>query len=135
MRKIGRDGFAIEALRRHRVATRALARELDLKNPADAFLFSGSPVGSESICPDLLIKFTTRMATKAKVDTHLRALRHFSATQTIAAGYHPVTVSGRLGHADPSITLRTYSHVLEQRDRELATTLGKTLTLPAMTAD
>jgi integrase len=65
------------------------------------------------------------------VTTHLHALRHFSATQAIAAGFDPVTVGGRLGHADPSITLRVYSHVFEHRDRELATSLGKTLTLPA----
>jgi integrase len=130
-RKVGLDDLAIEALRRHREATRATARGLHLTIPPDAFLFSRSPVGSEPIRPDVLTKFTTRMAVKAKVDTHLHALRHFSATQAIAAGYDPVTVGGRLGHADPSITLRTYSHVLEQRDRELATTLGKTLTLPA----
>lgn len=131
VRKIGLDGLAIEALRRHRQATRATARDLHLTIPPDAFLFSRSPVGSEPIRPDVLTKFTTRMAVKAKVDTHLHALRHFSATQAIAAGYDPVTVGGRLGHADPSITLRVYSHVLEQRDRELATTLGKTLSLPA----
>jgi integrase len=130
VRKIGLDGLAIEALRRHRQATRATARGLHLSIPPDAFLFSRSPVGSEPVRPDVLTKFTTRMAVKAKVDTHLHALRHFSATQAIAAGYDPVTVGGRLGHADPSITLRTHSHVLEERDRELATTLGKTLALP-----
>jgi integrase len=134
VRKIGLDDLALEALRRHRDATRATARELSLKIPPDAFLFSRSPVGSEPIRPDVLTKFTARMATKAKVDTHLHALRRFSATQAISAGYDPVTVGGRLGHADPSITLRVYSHVLEQRDRELATTLGKTLTLPAPSA-
>ena len=94
-------------------------------------MFSQSPVGSEPIRPNVLTKFTERAAKAAKVTTHLHALRHFSATQAIAAGFDPVTVGGRLGHADPSITLRVYSHVLEQRDRALATTLGKTLTLPA----
>jgi integrase len=132
-RRIGLDDLALEALRRHRDATRATAGDLHLTIPPDAFLFSRSPVGSEPIRPATLTAFTTRMATKAKVDTHLHALRHFSATQAIAAGYDPVTVGGRLGHADPSITLRVYSHVLEQRDRELATTLGKTLTLPIAT--
>jgi len=33
-------------------------------------------------------------------------LRHFSATQLIAAGFDPVTVAQRLGHADPAVTLR-----------------------------
>jgi hypothetical protein len=34
------------------------------------------------------------------------------------------TVAGRLGHADPSVTLRVYAHGLEARDRELAGMLG-----------
>jgi hypothetical protein len=40
-----------------------------------------------------------------------------------------VTVAGRLGYADPSITLRTYSHVIEARDMELAASLGRKLAL------
>jgi hypothetical protein len=42
-----------------------------------------------------------------------------------------VTVAGRLGHADPSITLRIYAHALEHRDRDLAAALGRTLSLPS----
>jgi hypothetical protein len=40
----------------------------------------------------VLSKFTRRVADKAAVDTHLHALRHFSATQAIAAGFDAVTV-------------------------------------------
>jgi integrase len=54
-----------------------------------------------------------------------------SATQAIAAGFDAVTVSARLGHADPSITLRVYSHALKSRDRDLAASLGRTLGPPA----
>jgi len=95
----------------------------------DAFIFSRSPAGTEPVRPGVVSKFTTRVATKAGVDTHLHALRHFSATQAIAAGFDAVTVGARLGHADPSITLRVYSHAVEQRDRELAASLGRILTL------
>jgi integrase len=130
-RTIGLDDLGLEALRRHRDAVDVLARNLGLDVPPDAFMFSRSPVGSEPVRPDVLTKFTIRMARAAKVDTHLHALRHFSASQAIAAGFDPVTVGGRLGHADPSITLRVYSHVLEQRDRELAAALGRTLALPS----
>ena len=130
-RTIGLDDLSLEALRRHRESVDVLAHQLSLDVPPDAFMFSRSPVGLEPIRPDVLTKFTIRMARAAKVDTHLHALRHFSASQAIAAGFDPVTVGGRLGHADPSITLRVYSHVLEQRDRELATALGKTLALPS----
>ena len=117
-RTVGLDELGAEALRRHRETVDALAKSLDLAVPADAFVFSRSPIGSEPIRPDVVTKFTTRIAKAAGVDTHLHALRHFSATQAIAAGFDPVTVSGRLGHSDPSVTLRVYSHVLEQRDRE-----------------
>jgi integrase len=130
-RRIGLDDLGLEVLRRQRASVDALASELGVTVAPDAFLFSRSPAGLEPIRPDVLSKFTKRVADKAGVDTHLHALRHFSATQAIAAGYDAVTVGARLGHADPSITLRVYSHVIEQRDRELATSLGKTLALPS----
>ena len=130
-RRIGLDELGLEILRRQRAAVAQLAEELGVTVAPDAFLFSRSPAGLEPIRPDVLSKFTKRVATKAGVDTHLHALRHFSATQAIAAGFDAVTVGARLGHADPSITLRVYSHVVEQRDRELAASLGRTLALPA----
>ena len=97
-------------------------------------MFSRSPVGSEPMRPDVVTKFTTRIAESVGVETHLHALRHFSATEAIAAGFDPVTVGGRLGHADPSITLRVYSHVVEQRDRDLAASLGRSLAIPGLPA-
>lgn len=39
------------------------------------------------------------------------ALRHHHASLLIAAGASPRAVADRLGHADPSETLRTYSHL------------------------
>lgn len=33
------------------------------------------------------------------------------------------TVQGRLGHADVSLTLNTYTHVIRAKDREAANTL------------
>jgi integrase len=130
-RTIGLDDLGLEALRRHRASVDGLAERLGLDMLPDAFMFSRSPTGTEPIRPDVLTKFVVRVAKTAGVDTHLHALRHFSASQAIAAGFDPVTVGGRLGHADPSITLRVYSHVLEQRDRDLAASLGRTLALPA----
>lgn len=129
-RTIGLDDLGMELMQWHRSAVEALANDLDLEVLGDGFIFSRSPVGAEPIRPDVVTKFTIRVARRAGVDTHLHALRHFSATQGIAAGYDPVTVGRRLGHADPSITLRVNSHVVEQRDKELAAAVGKTLALP-----
>jgi integrase len=131
-RRIGLDELGLAILQRHRTSVDDLAAELGVTVAPDAFVFSRSPAGTEPIRPGVVSKFTTRVATKAGVDTHLHALRHFSATQAIAAGYDAVTVGARLGHADPSITLRVYSHAVEQRDRELAASLGRTLALPGV---
>jgi integrase len=132
-RRVGLDELGLEVLRRHRAAVDSLAALLGVTVANDSFMFSRSPAGAEPLRPDVLTKFTKRVATKAGVDTHLHALRHFSATQAISAGFDPVTVAARLGHADSSITMRVYSHAVESRDRELAASLGKTLALPATT--
>jgi integrase len=71
-------------------------------------------------------------ASASDFPTHIHAFRHFCATQAIAAGFDVVTVGARLGHTDPSITLRVYSHAVQQRDRELAASLGRMLGLMAL---
>ncbi|MFF0469348.1 tyrosine-type recombinase/integrase [Micromonospora zamorensis] len=38
-------------------------------------------------------------------------LRHFFASVLIGAGLNPKIVAARLGHSDPSLTLRTYTHL------------------------
>lgn len=131
VRRVGLDEFALTVLGRHRSAVDQTAKDLELIVPADAFIFSRSPTGSEPYRPDVVTKFAMRVARSTGIQMHLHGLRHFSATQAIGAGYDAVTVAGRLGHADPSITLRVYSHAIEQRDREIAAALGRTLSLPS----
>lgn len=127
-RRIGLDELAIAVLRRHRNHVDRLAGELGLDVRPDAFMFSRSPAGTEPVRPDVITKFATRAAKAAGLDhLHLHQLRHFSATQAFGAGFGPATVASRLGHADPSITLRVYSHAIEQRDRDLAAALGNVL--------
>jgi integrase len=48
------------------------------------------------------------------------SLRHTHASMLIDAGIDVVRISKRLGHADPSITLRVYSHLFEKRDDKSA---------------
>jgi integrase len=45
-------------------------------------------------------------------------LRHTHATLLSLAGVHPKVVSERLGHANITITLETYSHVLPNMQAE-----------------
>lgn len=60
----------------------------------------------------------------------LHSLRHFYASALIAAGCDVVTVQRALGHAQPSITLNTYSHLwntAEDRTRAATADLMKTV--------
>lgn len=47
-------------------------------------------------------------------------LRHTHATILLSDGVNINEVAERLGHADPSITLSIYGHVLPSRDQSLA---------------
>jgi integrase len=44
----------------------------------------------------------------------LHDLRHLHATTLLLAGVPVHIVAARLGHADPALTLRVYSHVLRE---------------------
>ncbi len=50
----------------------------------------------------------------------LHDLRHVHATVLLLAGVPVHVVAGRLGHADPSITLRVYAHVLREAESQAA---------------
>jgi integrase len=46
------------------------------------------------------------------------ALRHAHASALIAAGVDVVTIARRLGHANPTVTLRIYAHLFKKDDTE-----------------
>ncbi|HXQ23292.1 MAG TPA: tyrosine-type recombinase/integrase [Candidatus Acidoferrales bacterium] len=50
--------------------------------------------------------------------------RHYTATAMIADGTDVRTVAGLLGHADPSLTLRTYAHVVSEAARKATDRMG-----------
>jgi integrase len=54
-------------------------------------------------------------------------LRHTNASLLIGQDVDVATVSKRLGHADKSVTLRTYAHAIKEHDREAADALGNLL--------
>jgi integrase len=62
----------------------------------------------------------------------LHAWRHTHASQLIASGMDVLTISRRLGHGSPSITLNVYGHLFNSSDDRAATVFeqafGKVLT-------
>lgn len=69
--------------------------------------------------PKTLQKTYLMIAQSANIsNTHFHCLRHTFATRAIEKGADPKTVSVLLGHADVSITLNRYTHVMEEQKRK-----------------
>ena len=47
--------------------------------------------------------------------------------RSIGRGHDIRTVAGRLGHANPAMTLRTYAHAIDGADAGVAATLAESL--------
>jgi integrase len=79
--------------------------------------------------PDRIGYWWRRARSLSGIDERWRLhdLRHWTATTALGRGFDLATVAGRLGHADPSTTLRVYSHALADRDADLAASLGDAL--------
>jgi integrase len=58
-------------------------------------------------------------------DVHFHDLRHTAASLAIAAGASPKAVQERLGHANISVTLDTYSHLFGGEDEAIAERLNE----------
>jgi len=113
---------AFLAARRDQQERLAVAKAVPICD--DPYLLSRSADGSQPCLPDGLSHAYRRLAKRLGIATRFHELRHFSATQLIAGGMDVRTVAERLGHADPSVTLRIYSHALQATDREAAGLLG-----------
>jgi integrase len=87
----------------------------------DGFVFTVQPDGSTPWRPDNVTARWTRVRKRVSLDgTRLHDLRHYVATQLLGAGVDPRTVAGRLGHANPNVTMTVYGHFLPEKDRAAA---------------
>jgi integrase len=57
---------------------------------------------------------------EAGIAVSLHSLRHTHASSLIAAGVDVLTISRRLGHASPTITLGIYGHLFTNTDDRAA---------------
>lgn len=119
-RTISLPAFVVAELRSHKAAQLAQRLALGLGKPADdALVFcrvDGEPFAPDSISDDW--RRHVRTLKLPKVSLH--ALRHTHASQLIASGMDVLTISRRLGHGTPSITLDVYSHLFKPTDRGAA---------------
>jgi integrase len=123
-REVTLPDVLVEALREHRKTQLELRLQLGLgKMPDDALLFAridGGPLSIVNISSQWA-KFADNIG-MGEITFH--ALRHTHASQLIDEGVDIVTISKRLGHAKPDITLRVYAHRFRNDDSKAAAAIN-----------
>ena len=136
------EGFVVKDTKTHAVRyvavdpTTALALEGHRQRAINAAAACGTVLGPDAILfsheadstapwrPDSTTRAFRNLVRRAGVNgAHLHDLRHYVATQLLAAGVDIRTVSGRLGHRNASTTLNVYAHFLQDADEQAAAVL------------
>jgi integrase len=123
-REVTLPDVLVEALREHRKTQLELRLQLGLgKMPDDALLFARIDGGPQSIV-NISSQWAKFAGNIGMGEITFHALRHTHASQLIAAGVDVATVSKRLGHATPAITLSVYTHMFKQDDGKAAAAIN-----------
>lgn len=124
-RRMALDSGTIDVLEEQRAAMTTRASAAGLSLSPQSFIFSNEPDALTPWVPGSVTKrFQKLRDSLGYQNMRLHDLRHFTATRLIAAGVPVRTVSGRLGHADPSTTLSAYAHFVEASDQIAANVMG-----------
>lgn len=127
-RRLALDPGTVEVLLDQRRRANAKAEAAGTALSASSYVWSQAVDGSEPYRPDRVTgSFRSLRDRLGLRHVTFHALRHFSATTLAGQGVGVRTIAGRLGHANPGITLRTYAHFLDVADREAAALLGDAL--------
>ncbi len=126
-RTVSLPSFTVAALRDHRRQTLELRLQLGIGAlPGDAPVF-GDIEGNWATPYSITNCWQRAVKSRGLPRITFHSLRHSHASALIAAGLDVVTVSRRLGHASPALTLRTYSHLFTNSDDKAAAAIDATL--------
>lgn len=126
------DAHTVELLTAHRRHLEQRLEDLGLVLSPDAFVFSIAPDGLTPYMPRAISQRYRKLALKLKLrNTRLHSLRHYSATELVAAGVDIRTVAGRLGHGSGgATTLKVYAGWVNEADRRAADTMATMVPKP-----
>ena len=123
-RDITLPNILVDALREHRKAALELRMQLGAgRLPDDALLFAnleGEPLQPSNVSSD----WGEIAESISMPEVTFHGLRHTHASQLIARGVDIVTISKRLGHAKPSVTLAVYAHMFTSDDSKAAAAIN-----------
>ena len=124
-RRIVLDVQTLTLLRAYLQFCAERASEFGVDLPDTGYVFSPAPDGSTWPKPDSVTQRYSRMCERLGLNAHIHQLRHYSATELIAAGVDVRTVAGRLGHSGGgTTTLRVYSAWVAEADQRAALSLS-----------
>lgn len=130
-RRVALDAETLAMLAEHRERWDARAAAFGGALAPDAFVFSPVPDGASFHRPDPVTRRYERLAKRLGIHTTLHKLRHYSATELIAAGVDVRTVAGRLGHSGGgTTTLRTYTAWVSEADQRAAGSVSARMPRP-----
>jgi integrase len=130
-RNITLPTFVVEALREHRRELLEIRMKLGIGKLKPEDLLFGNLEG-RPLRPSTVSSDWGEVAERIGVpEITFHALRHTHASQLIANGVDIVTISKRLGHAKPNVTLAIYAHMFTTDDSKAAAAINAALNRPA----
>jgi len=121
---------AVAFLEDWRAECERAALEAGVELVPDAFVVPALPDGSRPVNPDTLSSVVNKLCGPDHLNiphVHLHSLRHYAATELIGSGISPRDAAEILGHADPALTLRVYTHATSAGQGHAADVLDRAL--------
>jgi integrase len=110
----------------HLGAIRTELAAVGLELPDDAYVFSNDPMGARPWNPDWATHKASDLAAAAGVKLNIKGLRHYTASQLLAARFDLRNTAARLGHGSGgATTLRHYADPVSEVDRRAAAYLAQ----------
>lgn len=103
-RRIVLDPETVLVLSEHRERCALRAGAVGLNLTEDGFVFSRDPAGRSHLKPDSVSQRYGRLVERLGIDTSIRKLRTYNATELLTAGLDLRTAAGRLGHSGGGVT-------------------------------
>jgi integrase len=120
------DPATCTMLREHLDTIRAKLAAVGLGLPRNAYVFSNDPMGANPWNPDWATHKASDLAAAAGVKLTIKGLRHYTASQLLAARFDLRNTAARLGHGSGgATTLRHYADPVSDVDRRAAAYLAQ----------
>lgn len=123
-RRVSLDADTVTLLRQYRADAERRMGLLGTSVSSKTWVFSAKPDLSRPRDPASLTRRYRKLVENLGIETRLKELRHYSATELLTAGVDLRTVAGRLGHGDGTTTLRHYAGWVGAADHAAAKTIG-----------